>query len=118
MHGDDQGHERDSAGTPASAPAPRDSAGTPSRAVLTVIGRDRVGIVAKVATVLADAGANIEDISQTLMQGLFTMVMLVSLDEAVTDFAEMQRRLAAAGEELSLKIELQHEDVFRYMHRV
>lgn len=88
------------------------------RAIVTVIGQDRVGIVAKVATALAESGANIEDISQTLMQGLFTMIMLVSLDETVADFAAVQERLRAAGEELGMRIDLQHEDVFRYMHRV
>jgi ACT domain-containing protein len=89
-----------------------------TRAIVTVIGEDRVGIVAKVATTLADSGANIEDISQTLMQDLFTMIMLVSLDETVADFSTVQERLRAAGEELGMKIDLQQEDVFRYMHRV
>lgn len=89
-----------------------------TRAIVTVIGEDRVGIVAKVATTLAGSGANIEDISQTLMQDLFTMIMLVSLDETVADFATVKDRLRAAGEELGMKIDLQQEDVFRYMHRV
>ena len=88
------------------------------RAIVTVIGEDQVGIVAKVATALAECGANIEDISQTLMQDLFTMIMLVSLDEEQTDFAVVQERLRATGEELGLKVELQHENVFRYMHRI
>jgi ACT domain-containing protein len=89
-----------------------------TRAIVTVIGEDRVGIVAKVATSLAESGANIEDISQTLMQDLFTMIMLVSLDESVADFAAVKERLRAVGEELGMKIDLQQEDVFRYMHRV
>lgn len=88
------------------------------RAIVTVIGQDRVGIVAKVATTLAECGANIEDISQTLMQGLFTMIMLVSLDESRADFATVQQRLRQTGDELQMKIELQHEDVFRFMHRI
>lgn len=89
-----------------------------TRAIVTVIGEDRVGIVAKVATALAESGANIEDISQTLMQDLFTMIMLVSLDESLADFASVKERLRAVGEELGMKIDLQQEDVFRYMHRV
>ena len=89
-----------------------------TRAIVTVIGEDRVGIVATVATALAESGANIEDISQTLMQDIFTMIMLVSIDEDVADFAGVQERLRVAGEELQMKIELQHEDVFRFMHRV
>lgn len=89
-----------------------------TRAIVTVIGEDRVGIVAKVATALAESGANIEDISQTLMQDLFTMIMLVSLDESVAAFTAVKEQLRAVGEELGMKIDLQQEDVFRYMHRV
>lgn len=89
-----------------------------TRAIVTVIGQDRVGIVAKVATALADCGANIEDISQTLMQDLFTMIMLVSINESVAGFSSVKERLKAVAEELGLKIELRHEDVFRFMHRV
>jgi len=89
-----------------------------TRAIVTVIGEDGVGIVAKVATALAESGANIEDISQTLMQDLFTMIMLVSLDESVADFTAVKERLRAVGEELGMKIDLQQEDVFRFMHRV
>ena len=74
--------------------------------------------MAKVATTLADSGANIEDISQTLMQGIFTMIMLVSIDDTAADFETLQERLGATGDELGLKVELQHEDVFRFMHRV
>jgi len=87
-------------------------------AILSVLGEDRVGIVATVSRVLADSNANIEDIRQTIISGIFSMTMLVTVNEDETPFDEVQRRLAAAAEELGLQITLQREDVFRYMHRI
>jgi ACT domain-containing protein len=87
-------------------------------AILSVLGEDRVGIVARVSAVLADAHANIEDIRQTIIGGIFSMTMLVTVDEDATAFDELQRRLEAVGEDIGLQITLQREDVFRYMHRV
>lgn len=87
-------------------------------AILSVLGEDRVGIVATVSRVLADAHANIEDIRQSIIGGIFSMTMLVTVDEDATPFDELQQRLASAAEELGLQITLQREDVFRYMHRV
>ena len=89
-----------------------------TRVVVTVIGRDRVGIIAGVSAVLAEAGVNIVDISQTLMQDLFTMIMMVDIGKASIGFDELQRRLAAKGEELGMRIQAQREDVFSYMHRI
>jgi ACT domain-containing protein len=89
-----------------------------TRVVVTVIGRDRVGIIAGVSGVLADAGVNIVDISQTLMQDLFTMIMMVEIGSAPIGFDELQQRLAAKGEELGMRIQAQREDVFSYMHRI
>jgi len=87
-------------------------------AILSVLGADRVGIVAGVSRVLAESNANIEDIRQTIISGIFSMTMLVTVDEDSVPFAELQRRLDALGEELGLQITLQREDVFRYMHRI
>jgi ACT domain-containing protein len=87
-------------------------------AILSVLGEDRVGIVAGVSTVLADARANIEDIRQTIIGGIFSMTMLVTVDEDQTPFDELQRKLNDVGEELGMQITLQREDVFRYMHRI
>ena len=87
-------------------------------AILSVLGEDRVGIVARVSAVLAESRANIEDIRQTIIGGIFSMTMLVTVDEDMTPFDEVQRRLAVVGEEIGLQITLQREDVFRYMHRV
>ena len=87
-------------------------------AILSVLGDDRVGIVAAVSNVLAASGANIEDIRQTIISGIFSMTMLVTIDEEVTSFDEVQNRLAVTSEELGVQITLQREDVFRFMHRV
>ena len=87
-------------------------------AILSVLGEDRVGIVAGVSTVLADAHANIEDIRQTIIGGIFSMTMLVTVDEDATPFDDLQRRLNEVGEQLGMQITLQREDVFRYMHRI
>ena len=88
-------------------------------AILSVLGGDRVGIVAGVSNVLAEAHANIEDIRQTILGGIFSMTMLVTVDEDETPFDEVQRRLAVVAEELGgMQITLQREDVFRYMHRI
>jgi ACT domain-containing protein len=89
-----------------------------TRVVVTVIGRDRVGIIAGVSGVLAEAGVNIVDISQTLMQDLFTMIMMVDIGRASIGFDELQQRLATKGEELGMRIQAQREDVFSYMHRI
>jgi ACT domain-containing protein len=89
-----------------------------TRAILSVLGEDRVGIVAGVSRVLAEAGANIEDIRQTIIDNVFSMTMLVTVDEDRTPFEDVQARLTEVGSELNLQITLQREDVFRYMHRV
>jgi ACT domain-containing protein len=91
---------------------------TSSRVIVTVIGKDRVGIIAGVSALLAEANANIVDISQTLMQEMFTMIMMVDVSAARVDFAELKQRLHDYGKTLGLAIDAQHEDVFRYMHRV
>lgn len=87
-------------------------------AILSVLGEDRVGIVATVSKVLAESKANIEDIRQTIISGIFSMTMLVTVDEDAVAFEELQARLNTAAEDLGLQITLQREDVFRYMHRI
>lgn len=89
-----------------------------TRAILSVLGEDRVGIVAAVSRVLADSGTNIEDIRQTILSGVFSMTMLVTVDEEQMPFEDVQKRLADTAEELGMQITLQREDVFRYMHRI
>ncbi|MBQ4161055.1 MAG: ACT domain-containing protein [Clostridia bacterium] len=88
------------------------------KAVITVLGSDRVGIIAHVTNILAKVNVNILDISQTIMDKIFTMVMLVDLKEANTPFAEISKALDAAGQELGVSIRIQHEDIFNSMHRI
>ena len=87
-------------------------------AILSVLGEDRVGIVAAVSAALAANGANIEDIRQTIITGIFSMTMLVTVDEEACPFDHVQAALAKVGDELGLQITLQREDVFRAMHRI
>ncbi|MGB4593424.1 MAG: ACT domain-containing protein [Coriobacteriia bacterium] len=89
-----------------------------TKAILSVLGEDRVGIVAAVSGALAETGTNIEDIRQTILSGVFSMTMLVTVDEDATTFDAVQSRLAEVAEELGMQITLQREDVFRFMHRV
>jgi ACT domain-containing protein len=87
-------------------------------AILSVLGEDRTGIVAAFSTALAEAGTNIEDIRQTIIGGLFSMVMLVTVDEDATPFDELQAQLNDVGKNLGMQVTFQREDVFRYMHRI
>ena len=88
------------------------------RIIVTVIGKDRVGIIASVSAVLAQAGANILDISQSVMDEFFVMIMMVDVGHASVAFGELKSRLNAKGEEMGLRIDAQHEDVFKFMHRI
>ncbi|MBI5017731.1 MAG: ACT domain-containing protein [Deltaproteobacteria bacterium] len=89
------------------------------KVVVTVLGQDRVGIVAAIATALAENQVNIEDINQKILGGsIFAMTMLTDLANCPLDLAELSRRLEAVGEELGLKVMTQDAEVFRYMHRV
>jgi ACT domain-containing protein len=89
-----------------------------NRVIVTVIGEDKVGIIANVSTLLAEANANIVDISQTTLREFFTMIMLVDMEKASVPFDELKRRLNTKGEAMGLRIDAQHEDVFKFMHRV
>ncbi|MDI9591011.1 MAG: ACT domain-containing protein [Acidobacteriota bacterium] len=88
------------------------------RAIITVLGSDRPGIVAAVATSLAAHDINILDISQTILQGIFTMTMLVDMSASGTDLACVQGQLAALSGELGVQITLQREEVFKFMYRL
>jgi ACT domain-containing protein len=88
------------------------------RAIVTVIGKDRVGIIASVCTLLASCGVNILDISQTVMQEYLTMVMLVDISGCSAQFAELARTLETSGQEQGLSIRMQREDIFEAMHRI
>lgn len=88
------------------------------KCVVSVLGKDRKFIVAKVAGVLAECGANIDDISQTILGDIFSMTMLTTLDPEVADFNTVQEALEVCGKELSVQIVLQREDVFNYMYKI
>lgn len=90
------------------------------KCVISVLGRDRTGIVAAVATVLTECNANIDDINQTVLgeDEFFGMTMLVTLDPEKCGFDTVQKRLSETGEQLGMQITIQREDVFRFMHEV
>ena len=88
------------------------------RAVVTVTGKDSKGIIAKVSGFLAEKKVNIEDISQTILQDFFAMIMLVDLSEATDGIAQLAKDCAELGKEIGMSIYLQHEDIFNAMHTV
>ncbi len=88
------------------------------RVVITVTGKDKVGIVAGVAAAIAECGGNIVDISQTILEEFFAMIMIVSLSEAKGTFKEFEEKLSDVEVDLGVKIIAQHEEVFEYMHRI
>lgn len=88
------------------------------RAIVTVIGKDQVGIIAAVCALLSEKNVNVLDISQTILQEYFTMIMLVDAGEANVPFAQLKEELAAAGESRGLDIRIQREDIFNAMHRI
>lgn len=87
-------------------------------AVISVIGKDRVGIIAGVATLLSQNDININDISQTILDGIFTMIMMVDLKDNVIENSDIVEKLNALGEELGVTITIQHTDLFDRMHRI
>ena len=88
------------------------------RAIVTVIGKDRVGIIADVTALLAQYGVNVLDISQTVLQEYFTMIMLVDAPQCTVPFADLARTLDEAGTQRDLQIRAQREDIFNAMHRI
>lgn len=88
------------------------------RAVVTVMGDDKPGIIAKTSTLLAENNINILDITQTIVQNIFTMVMLVDIDNSKLSLASLTDALNALGTMLSVEIRIQHEEIFNSMHRI
>jgi len=89
-----------------------------NRVIVTVLGPDRVGIIAGVAQVLASNKINILDISQTILQEFLVMVMVADMSESTRDMVELKEKLAEKGREIGVRIDAQHEDVFNFMHRI
>ncbi len=88
------------------------------RSIITVLGKDSVGIIAKVCTYLASNNINILDINQTITAGYFNMMMVVESEEVIKTFSDMSAELEQIGEEIGCRIQAQHEDIFEMMHRI
>ena len=86
--------------------------------VLTIVGKDKVGITAKVANALADMNINIININQNIMQGFFNMVLIADMEGANVTLADARAKMAALGEEIGVEIRLQSEEIFTAMHRI
>jgi len=88
------------------------------RAVVAVIGKDTVGILAKVSGICAEHKANVMDVTQTIMQDLFAMTMLIEISELTIDYIDFAEKLKKTGEGMGLQIHVMHEDIFNSMHKI
>lgn len=88
------------------------------KTIITVVGKDTVGIIARVCTYLANNQINILDISQTIVQGFFNMMMIVDMNQTTKDFGQVVDELAKLGEEIGVVIKCQKEEIFDQMHRI
>jgi ACT domain-containing protein len=86
--------------------------------VVTIVGQDRVGIVAKVSTALADVNVNVLDINQNIMHGFFNMVMIADMGAATLSLKDLQQKLSDVGKSIGVDIKIQSEDIFNIMHRI
>ena len=91
---------------------------TIDKTIITVVGKDTVGIIAKVCTYLADNGVNILDISQTIVSGFFNMMMITDMRGAKKSFADISNEMDKLGEEIGVTIKCQREEIFEKMHRI
>ncbi|MBQ1680663.1 MULTISPECIES: ACT domain-containing protein [Agathobacter] len=89
-----------------------------NKTIITVVGKDTVGIIAKVCTYLADSGVNVLDISQTIVSGYFNMMMIVDTADAAKNFATISDELDQLGESIGVVIKCQKEEIFQMMHRI
>jgi len=89
-----------------------------TKTIITVVGKDTVGIIAKVCTYLANNKINILDISQTIVSGYFNMMMIVDMNQSEKPFDDCAKELEQVGSEIGVKITCQHEDIFEKMHRI
>lgn len=86
--------------------------------VVTVVGQDRVGIIAKVSSALAESNVNILNINQNIVDGFFNMVLIADMAGAAISLKDLQATLKEKGDSLGVEIKVQHEDIFRIMHRI
>ncbi|NLH46631.1 MAG: ACT domain-containing protein [Acholeplasmataceae bacterium] len=88
------------------------------RIVLTIVGKDRVGIIAKVSNLLAEHGVNILNINQNILEGFFNMVLIADMSSADVSLKDLQKMAVEIGKEIGVEIKVQHEDIFTAMHRI
>lgn len=88
------------------------------KAVITVVGRDMVGILAKVSGVCAQKNVNVIEVTQSVLQEMFAMIMLVDISKLKGEFSEMAKEMSEMGEKMGLSIHVMHEDIFNSMHRI
>ena len=91
---------------------------TMDKVIITVVGKDTVGIIAKVCTYLSESGVNVLDISQTIVSGFFNMMMIVDMTNATKSFAAVSEQLDELGEAIGVSIKCQKEEIFEKMHRI
>ena len=89
-----------------------------NKAIITVVGKDRVGIIAGVCTYLAENQINILDITQTIVKGFFNMMMVVDVENITKSFGEVAQELEQVGEEIGVSVKIQREEIFDQMHRI
>lgn len=88
------------------------------RAVVTVIGKDTVGILARISTICAENGVNVIEVTQSVMQDLFAMIMMIDISKSALPFNELSDRLTAIGGDMNQTVHVMHEDIFNSMHRI
>ncbi len=88
------------------------------KAIVTVVGHDTVGLLAKVSTECAKFNANVEDVTQSVLQDMFAMFMVIDIDNINSDFATLASSFETMGDEIGMKIHVMHEDIFNSMHRI
>ncbi len=88
------------------------------KAVVAVIGKDTVGILAKISTICAEDNVNVMDVTQTIMQDMFAMTMLIDISKCTEEYSLLADKLKKAGDEMNLQVHVMHEDIFNSMHHI
>ena len=89
-----------------------------NKVIITVVGKDTVGIIARICTYLAENGVNVLDITQTIVQGFFNMMMIVDINNSTCSFGDLQKNLESLGEDIGVQVKAQKEEIFEKMHRL
>ena len=89
-----------------------------NKVIITVVGKDTVGIIARICTYLAENGVNVLDITQTIVQGYFNMMMIVDINASTCSFGDLQKNLETLGEEIGVQVKAQKAEIFEKMHRL